>query len=92
MRSLGRYLSKGSFWLGPGRPLLGTWTLQDDIDRFWVNVGYGRAIWPSRALKSPDTSTPQLPFKRPQIPSNRDHKALNRGTLGGLGKDPNLES
>ena len=31
------------------------------------------------------TSTPQLPFKTPQIPSNRDHKALNRGTLGGLG-------
>ena len=31
------------------------------------------------------TSTPQLPFKRPQIPSNRDHKALNRGTLGGAG-------
>ena len=29
--------------------------------------------------------TPQLPFKRPQIPSNRDHKALNRGTLGGAG-------
>ena len=27
------------------------------------------------------TSTPQLPFKEPQIPSNRDHKALNRGTL-----------
>ena len=33
----------------------------------------------------PYTSTPQLPFKRPQIPSNRDHKALNRGTLGGVG-------
>ena len=32
------------------------------------------------------TSTPQLPFKTPQIPSNRDHKALNRGTLGGLGR------
>ena len=31
------------------------------------------------------TSTPQLPFKTPQIPSNRDHKALNRGTLVGLG-------
>ena len=31
------------------------------------------------------SSTPQLPFKEPQIPSNRDHKALNRGTLGGLG-------
>ena len=29
-------------------------------------------------------STPQLPFKIPQIPSNRDYKALNRVTLGGL--------
>ena len=29
--------------------------------------------------------TPQLLFKRPQVPSNRDHKALNRGTLGGAG-------
>ena len=28
---------------------------------------------------------PQLTLKRPQIPSNRDHKALNRGTLGGVG-------
>ena len=27
-------------------------------------------------------STPQLSFKIPQIPSNRDHKALNRATLG----------
>ena len=31
------------------------------------------------------SSTPQLPFQRPQIPSNRYQKALNRGTLGGLG-------
>ena len=31
---------------------------------------------------------PQLSFKRPQIPSNRDHMALNRATLGGLGPDP----
>ena len=31
------------------------------------------------------TSTPQLPFEIPHIPTNRDHKALNRGTLGGLG-------
>ena len=37
------------------------------------------------------TSTPQLPFKTPQIPSNRDHKALDRGTLGGLGKNLNFE-
>ena len=27
------------------------------------------------------SSTPQLPFKRPPIPSNRDHKPLNGGTL-----------
>ena len=33
------------------------------------------------------TSTPQLPFKRPQISSNRYHKALPRGTLVGLGTD-----
>ena len=31
------------------------------------------------------TSTAQLPSKIPQIPSNRDYKALNRGTLGDLG-------
>ena len=28
------------------------------------------------------SSTPQVPCKTPQIPSNRDHKALNRATLG----------
>ena len=27
----------------------------------------------------------QAPSKRPHIPSNGDHKALNRGTFGGLG-------
>ena len=32
------------------------------------------------------TSTPQLPFLRPQIPSNRDHMALHGRTLGGLGR------
>ena len=31
------------------------------------------------------TSTPQLPFKEAQISSNGDHKALDRGTLGGVG-------
>ena len=30
-------------------------------------------------------STAQLPSKTPQIPSNRDHKARNRGTLEGVG-------
>ena len=33
----------------------------------------------------PSSSTPQLPFKEPQIPSNADHKALNGGPLGGVG-------
>ena len=36
----------------------------------------------------PQPAPPQLPFKTPQIPSNRDHKALNRATLGGLGTGP----
>ena len=27
----------------------------------------------------------QLPFERPQIPSNRDYNVLNRGTLGAAG-------
>ena len=31
------------------------------------------------------SSTPQLPFKISQRPSNRDYKAPDRGTLGGLG-------
>ena len=31
------------------------------------------------------TSTPELPFKETQIPSNGVYKALKRGTLGGLG-------
>ena len=34
--------------------------------------------------------TPQLPFKRPQIPSNRDYMALNRATVGGLGIYSNI--
>ena len=46
-------------------------------------------IWEFSNMKGPNvdlnTSTPQLPFKIPQIPSNKDHKALNRGTFGGLG-------
>ena len=38
------------------------------------------------AMASP-ASTPQIPFKRPQIPSHGYHKALTRGTLGGVGAD-----
>ena len=41
-------------------------------------------VSPGTELES--TSSPQLPFKIPHIPSNRDHKALNGGTLGGLGR------
>ena len=32
------------------------------------------------------TSSPQVPFKTPPIPSNRDHKALHGGTLKGIRK------
>ena len=48
--------------------------------------------WTSTALNTMPLSqtkgrggSPQLPFKRPQIPSNRDHKALKKGTLGAVG-------
>ena len=33
-------------------------------------------------------SSPQLPFKIAQIPANRDHKALNGGTMQGGGREP----
>ena len=46
-----------------------------NLDQLWLVLG----------LKTTSTSTPQLPFKRPHTPTKRDHKALNRGTLGGLG-------
>ena len=32
---------------------------------------------------APTNQHPQLPFRRPQISSKREHKALNRSTLGG---------
>ena len=38
-----------------------------------------------RSKTMPYTSTRQPPVKIPRIPTNRDHKALNRGTSGGLG-------
>ena len=44
----------------------------------------------NQALKPLSSKThhhPRLHFKTPQIPSGRDHKALNRGTLGGLGTE-----
>ena len=47
--------------------------------------------WTPRGCQTIDifcfTSTPQLPFKTPQIPSNGDHKVLTRATMGGLGKE-----
>ena len=45
---------------------------------FW---GYSRILY---------TSTPPLPFKKHQIPSNRVYKALDGGSLGGLGMGPTL--
>ena len=52
----------------------------------WGSAGSGGdpGVFPTYP-EGPVTSTPQLPFKEPQIPSNRDCKALNRGTSGGLG-------
>ena len=38
--------------------------------------------------RTQNTSTPNCLLRNPQIPSNRDHKALNRSTLGGVGNGP----
>ena len=37
---------------------------------------------PAPQLKTAATSAPQLPFRMPQIASNRDHKALDKDALG----------
>ena len=71
-------------------------------------VEYGQSCWgltspnsgalpplprPRRPLQGcSGSSTPQLPFKEPQIPFNREHKALNRATLGGLGSCRSFQS
>ena len=50
----------------------------------------GRKFTPEISMGA---STPQISSKTHQIPSNRDHKALNRGTFGGLGGDmPRISS
>ena len=44
----------------------------------------------SSARKQETASTPKLPLKIPQITSDRGFKALDRGTLGGLGGELSL--
>ena len=56
---------------------------QQALSGSWLDCHDGTR--PQQNHTSMPTSTPQLPFKTPQVPSNRDYKALNRGTLGGLG-------
>ena len=44
-----------------------------------------------QSLNSQDNQHPPTTLhKIPHIPTNRDHKALNRSTLGGLGTDPGM--
>ena len=54
---------------------------------FFSSFSFSFSIFVDGMVKMTATSTPQLPFKRPQLLSNRDHKALNRATLGGPGRD-----
>ena len=56
---------------------IGNWTFRVNIHRTNQLVEV--------CLRCMISGTPQLPYKTPQIPSNRDHTALNTGTLGGLG-------
>ena len=48
-------------------------------------TGPGRTGKGAEANRLDRPATPLLPFKIHHIPTSRDHKALNRGTLGGLG-------
>ena len=63
---------------------------------FWLLAILSQALTLSGSLvrfelfEGKSTSTPQLPFKRPQIPSNRDQQALNRGPLGVQVQTPSI--
>ena len=86
----------GPFWLACSR-FLGTWApkvrkimalrtvLGGSTDFSGAGVQWSLRSKAVSLLYRPGSQHPQLHFKRPQIPSNRDHKGLNRGTLGVLG-------
>ena len=71
---------------------LGIRKLGLQMPQYWCTLGSQRQVLspylePFESVRSlcccgPCQHPPQLPFKRPQILSNRDHKALNNGTLG----------
>ena len=75
-------------WAHTLPPFAGTWTGSSVSTSRDQIKDTKQGIW-YRLLERRTTSTPQLPSKVPQIhiPSNRDHKALNGGTLGVAGKD-----
>ena len=64
------------------------WTVMPSLPQMDMEADKGPYIEDSSLIRGPSPSTPQLLFKIPQIPSYRDYKALNRGTLGGLGPLP----
>ena len=66
-------------------PSMGPYLLQKGSE-LWAPIL--KVVYNSVRIGCRITSTPSLPFKTPQIPSNGDHTALNRGTLGGQGTDP----
>ena len=65
--------------LSPKHPLE---AFGDEFEGYWGSLGSVGG-----ALEASCTRTPKPPCKRPQIPSNRDHMALKRGTLGGVGRE-----
>ena len=87
--SVVRVLPTGSFvasfrvWHGSTEPKKELhWKVQ--VPPFLLPPMFAKLLPPRRVQRRIATSTPQLPFKRPQIPSHRDQKALNRGPLVGL--------
>ena len=78
---LGRYLRLSTWTLG--QRVQESASAERERESLWVLLGFEGGLFWRDFEWSGTTSTPQVPFKTPQIPSNRDHKALNRGTLGG---------
>ena len=95
MDSLGNLAGDWGVFVGLKLPArLGHPSLKDFIRRRTVGSQRLLGVW-TRLLKQRGfqvgsigdgliASTLQLPFQTHQIPSDRDQKALNKGTLGGL--------
>ena len=89
-----KYIYRGSTCFGSGPPVLQSLNATA-LRSLGVTVQASQIGFPSSGMTASgpysytagpmQTSTPQLPFRTPHIPANRDQKALHGATLGDLG-------